>query len=333
MIDFKTSVYLFFLTLMFSLAQGDVIKNKVGTTGFQFLKIGIGPREVALAGTSFTITEGPIAMYWNPAGICSNNKYNFSFFYNSWIATLDHSFVGITVPITLNDFMGVSVNFLSMDKMEETTIDEPLGTGREFSAYDFAATVSYGRRISDRFNVGISTKYITEKIWDLTANGWMLDFGFTYKTRNIILGITFANFGTDKEISGKQLETEQQLFPAYQNDEVLLSLKPQKIRLPSIFRFGAGYQFEYESMHKMLLLGDVVYNYDIGEKLDLGVEYSFMNNYMLRGGYQFNHEGFNWSFGLGIKAYIGNIELMIDYAGVNTKDFDIRHQTGLTFRL
>ena len=333
MTNLKSSAYLFLLLLTFGLAIGDVIEDKVGTTGFQFLKIGIGPREVALAGTSFAITEGPISMYWNPAGICSNQKYNISFYYNNWIATVDHSFVGVTAPLTLNDYMGISVNFLSMDKMEETTIDEPLGTGREFSVYDYAATLSYGRRISDRFNVGISAKYIAEKIWDLTADGWAMDLGFTYRSRNIILGMTFANFGSNKEISGKQLETEQQIFPTYQNDEVLLSLKPQKIRLPSIFRFGAGYRFEFENLHKVLLLGDVVYHYDIGEKVDLGVEYVFMNNYMLRGGYQFNREGFDWSFGLGIKAYVGSFELIIDYAAVNTKDFDIRHQTGLTFVL
>ncbi len=325
--------YLLLLLLISSLAIGQEIKNKVGTSGFQFLKIGIGPRDVALAGTSSPTTEGPISMYWNPAGICSDQKLNVSFFYNSWIATIDHSFIGLTTPLTLNDYIGVSINFLSMDKMEETTIDQPLGTGREFSVYDYAITMSYARRISDRFNAGLSVKYIAEKIWDLEANGWALDFGFSYKFKNILLGMTFANFGTDKEISGPQLEIEQQIFPTYQSDEVLLGLKPQKIRLPSIFRFGAGYQIEYENIHKVLFLGDIVYNYDIGENANFGIEYAFLNNYMLRGGYQFEREGFNWSLGLGLKAYVGKFELIIDYAAVNTKDFDIRHQTGLTFKL
>ena len=110
--------FLIVLLIISSLAMSQEIDNKVGTSGFQFLKIGIGPRDVALAGTSFPTTEGPISMYWNPAGICSDQKLNVSFFYNSWIATIDHSFIGLTTPFSLNDYIGVSVNFISMQLLQ-----------------------------------------------------------------------------------------------------------------------------------------------------------------------------------------------------------------------
>lgn len=327
----RVILILVFLLINFGISQE--INNKVGTSGYQFLKIGIGSRDVALAGASFSVSEGPAAMYWNPAGICSDDKLSLSFFYNSWIATIEHSFIGFTTPVSVNDYMGISLNYLTMDDMEETTIDEPLGTGRKFTAIDYAASLSYGRRITDRFITALTIKYISEKIWDLEANGWAFDVGFIYKYSRITIGMSFTNFGTDKKISGPQLELEQQIFPDYQSDDVLLSLNPQKIRLPSVFRVGAGYEILDQNIHKVLVLGNLVYYNDIGEKANMGIEYSFFENYMLRGGYQFNREGFGWSFGAGIKVYVGNTELIIDYAAINTDDFDVRHQTGLTFKL
>ena len=331
--NFTLKICLIMMLFFSGIAFTKEIENNVGTSGFQFLKIGIGSRDVALAGASFSVTEGPAAMYWNPAGICSEPILNISFFYNNWIATIDHSFVGLTTPISLNDYLGFSINYLTMDEMEETTIEQPMGTGRKFSVYDYAITMSYGRRITDRFNAAISVKYIAERIWDLEANGLAIDIGFGYRFNQFILGMSFMNFGTDKEISGTQLEIEQQIFPTYQTDEVLLSLKPQKIRLPSVFRFGVGYELSNLNIHKILFVGNVEYHNDIGERANFGMEYSFMNNYMLRGGYQFNRRGFDWSFGAGIRVYVGEIELIVDYAAVNMDDFGIRHQTGITFKL
>ena len=328
-----TRVIFILVFLLINLGISQEINNKVGTSGFQFLKIGIGCRDAALAGASFSVSEGPAAMYWNPAGICFDNKFNLSFFYNSWIATIDHSFIGFTTPISVNDHIGLSLNYLTMDDMEETTIDEPLGTGRKFTAIDYAASLSYGRRITDRFSTALTIKYISEEIWDMKASGWAFDVGFTYKYSRLKIGMSFTNFGTDKEISGAQLELEQQIFPDYQSDNVLLRLTPQKIRLPSLFRVGAGYEIFNHDVHKVLVLGDLVYYNDIGEKSNMGIEYSFFENYILRGGYQFKRDGFNWSFGGGLKVYVGKTELIIDYAAINTDDFNVRHQTGLTFRL
>jgi hypothetical protein len=333
MMNNTLKIFLIIILLFSGLAFSKEIENNKGTSGFQFLKIGIGSRDVAMAGASSSVTEGPAAMYWNPAGICMESSMDISFFYNNWIATIDHSFIGLTTPVSSNDYLGFSINYLTMDEMEETTIDQPMGTGRKFSVYDYAITMSYGRKITSRFDAALSVKYIAERIWDLEASGLAIDIGFGYRFDQFILGMSFMNFGTDKEISGAQLEIEQQIFPTYQTDEVVLSLKPKKIRLPSVFRFGVGYDLSNFENHKILFLGTVEYHNDIGERANLGMEYAFMNNYMLRGGYQFYREGFDWSFGAGIRVYVGELELIFDYSALNMDDFGLQHQTGITFKL
>lgn len=314
-----------------TLLMAQTIKNKAGTAGFQFLKLGVGARNVALGGATTAMAEGPTAIHWNPAGICSDNKTTATFFYNMWIASINHSFIGFKAPFSANDFIGAAVDFITMDDMEETTITTPQGTGRYFSAYDFAVVLSYGRQVTDRFSAAISVKYINERIWDLVADGWAFDVGFIYQFQKFRLGMSFNNFGTEKEITGNQLQDEYQIFPDYKTDEVLLERVPHNIRLPINFRFGAGFDLLKIDYHKVALMADVVYFNDIGETENVGMEYSFLENYILRFGYKFNRDVLNIAFGGGVKFYIRGVALIIDYAAVDMEDFGFRHQTSLTF--
>jgi len=306
------------------------IDNKVGTAGFQFLKLGVGAREVALGGANIAMPEGPTALYWNPAGICLDNKKTATFFMNRWIASINHNYFGFKTPVTSNDFIGASVNFITMDNMEETTILQPQGTGRNFTASDLAFTATYGRKITDRFGSAISVKYINETIWDMVSDGWAFDMGFVYNYNRFHIGMSFNNFGLDKKISGNQLEIEYQIFPDYKTDEVLLEIVPDEIRLPTNFRFGAGFEILKMNFHKLAILGSVNYFNDIGQNSCAGLEYKFLENYILRGGYQFNHEGFDWSIGAGIRFHILNTVFEFGYSTLNLQDFGLISQTGLT---
>jgi len=306
------------------------IDNKVGTVGFQFLKLGVGAREVALGGANTAIPEGPTAIYWNPAGICLDNQKSATFFNNSWIANINHNFIGFKTPVSGNDFIGASVNFITMDDMEETTIIEPQGTGRKFTSSDLAFTATYGRKITDRFGAAISVKYINETIWGLVSDGWAFDMGFVYNYNKFHVGMSFNNFGLDKQISGDQLQLEYQIFPDYKTDEVLLEVVPDDIRLPTSFRFGAGFDILKMNYHKLTVMASLNYFNDIGQNGSAGLEYKFMENYILRGGYQFNHEGFDWSVGAGVRFHIYNTSFEFGYATMNLRDFGLQSQTSLT---
>jgi len=315
---------------LFPVSFAKQIDNKVGTTSFQFLKIGVGARGNALGGANISTPSGPYSMYWNPAGICASNKMEVTVFNNNWIANIKHGFIGATVPVSNNDYLGAALIFVNMGEMEETTITEPQGTGKYFSAADYALTMTYGRRITDRFMTAISVKYINEQIWDLVSDGWAFDVGLIYNFNKFHVGMSFSNFGMKQDISGKQLEFEYQIYPEEKVDEVLLGYIPKKLALPMSFRFGAAYDLVRVNYHKLAAMSSIYYSNDIGESENVGLEYSFMENYILRGGYQFNHEGYDWSAGLGVRFHIKNIRFEFDYATLNLRDFDLQHQTGLS---
>jgi hypothetical protein len=305
------------------------LSNKVGTAGFQFLRIGVGARETALAESGTAFAEGTSAIYWNVAGLVSDDRVGVQFFYNPWFATIRQSFMAARVPFTADHVVGISVNLLSMDDMEETTIDEPQGTGRTFSAGDFAFTVAYAQRISDHLSAGVAAKYVREYIWDMVADGWAFDFGLLYRYERLNLGMTLKDFGPNKTIAGQQLELNQQIYPDWNTSAAVVGLVPKEIRLPMSFQFGAGYDVFSNDMHQVRAMANIAYYSDIGETDNLGAEYVFLQDYSLRLGYKFNRDIMGLSFGVGVKAMIGSTGVGADFAAVEMKEFGYRTQFSL----
>jgi hypothetical protein len=319
------NLFLAFL-LILSFEGTAQVKNKVGTSGFQFLKMGVGARETALGESATALAEGPAAIYWNVAGLTNSKKVSALFFHNPWIATIQHSYIAISVPVSENNAVGVALTLLSMDDMEETTIENPQGTGRRFGAGDIAISLSYAQKISDRLGAGISVKYINEYIWDLVTDGWALDIGLQYKIGKFSLGMAVKDFGTDKQIEGNQLEDYQKIYDDWETSSVLMSLVPKEIRLPVSFHFGAGYELLATEDHSLETMVNLVYFNDIGEVQNAGLEYTILGNYSLRAGYRFNRDAFSFTGGFGIKTSIGPTDLQVDFAALQMDDFGYRTQ-------
>jgi hypothetical protein len=306
------------------------VSSKVGTAGFQFLRIGVGARETALSESGTAIVQGPSAIFWNVAGLTSDDRTEITFFYNPWFATIKQSFMAAKIPIAPDNVVGVSVNLLSMDDMEETTIDEPQGTGRRFSSGDLAITAAYARRISDRFSVGFAAKYVREYIWDMGADGWAFDVGMLYQYENLSIGMVLKDFGAGKTMSGGQLEIEQQVYEGWDTSPAVVSMVAKNIRLPVSFQFGAGYAVLETDLHRLQATAVIAYYTDIGEIENVGAEYTFMQNYSVRLGYKFKRDLLGLSLGFGLRTMLGSTSIGTDFALVEMADFGYRTQFGLS---
>ena len=183
--------------------------SKSGTTAAQFLKINIGSRAVGM-GTAFTATASDLSsIYWNPAGL-ANNKSNDGYFnHTNWIAGVDVEFAALTSYIdgfgTIGAFVSVA-NEIDGDAVR--TLDQPEGTGELFDAGGIALGITYARQLTDNFSIGFNFKYIQERIWHMSAQGFALDIGALYKI-NILnefrIGANISNFGTKMKLSGRDI--------------------------------------------------------------------------------------------------------------------------------
>lgn len=269
---------------------------KLGTSGAQFLKIGVG-RGAAMGEAFVAIADDASATYWNPSGLAMVTGREITFYHNEWIADVRHEYLTAAFPLGGFGTMGVSITALTMGEMEVLTVDDPnttiredTGTGVYFNASDYAVGVSFGRMFTDRLAAGVTFKAVQEQVWNMTATGVAMDFGIHYNTglKGLRLAAAMSNFGTDIAFSGRNLEFAAEPYPG---QPVFYELLPAALRttpypLPLMFRFGLAFD-PISSEHSRLTVAlDLNHPNDNYETLNLGFEYGYLSTLFLRFGYK-----------------------------------------------
>jgi len=172
-----------------------------------------------------------------------------------------------------------------------TPIRTPNGQG--FIWNDFSFAVSYGRYLTDRFSVGVTVKYIGQFAYDYSANGWAADVGTLYNTgfRGFKIGMAITNFGPDMTFTRKA-------FP-----------------LPINFRFGGCINVIEEADHLVTFAAEGGHPSDNLEEYNSGLEYVYLDRFMLRTGWRFNYNLDGFTAGGGMRLPFGeDRDLRFDYA-------------------
>jgi hypothetical protein len=260
---------------------------KVGTAGVQFLKISPSCRAVGMGEAYVAVANDASAIYHNPGAICRLEKPEGILSYIDYAAGLQYGFIGMTHPMDKwNGAWAASVTYLTTDQMDETTPEMPNGTGRTFSAGDVAVGLTYSQKLTDKFSVGGTLKFLDETLADKSAMGWAADVGTYYSTgwRSVRIAMLTSNFGPD-------MNFEDSPFP-----------------MPMNFTFGlSGYVYNSSDRrywtgsdsvgtHALLLGFAWSHPNDNIEVYNIGLEYGYQNSAFIRFGKKINGiHRYNWS--------------------------------------
>lgn len=280
-----------------------------GSTGANFLKINLAPREMAMGSVGIGLADGPGAIFTNPAGLGSIGHQSLSFFYNVWLEGMSAQYLSYIIPTGIGNF-GATANYFSYGKIQGYD-----ASGTETSnidAYDLCFLLSYGRsEVLKGVSGGINFKVLHEKLEKEKAMafggdvGIKIDLGKSYNVlKGISLGCSVKNIGT--------------------------GLKFDKEKAPLPLSYGVGIGVKRELLGEELNLGvDMNIPNDNSMYVGAGLEYWIKDIIAVRAGYNSKKDTSNGlSLGIGIKADIFNM----NYAFVDYGELGYTHRMGMDIK-
>lgn len=292
--------------------------SRVGTTGWQFLKIPTNARHAAMGDVRSAISHGDAnAAFANPASAADVENFEVSFNNMKWVADISNNGVSLVKNFKSWGVIGVNVilldygdiirteNAASTDEFGNSVGIQPILDGLgTFSAYDLAVGLMYSRQITDKLQLGGNLRYIEEKLDDAKTSNWSLDVGTLYYTglRSLRISMLGRSFGPDAEFT---------------KFDARIQRAPVSVKMPVAFVLGAGYDVlegKDGSRHKLIVAGEYIKPNDGPDKFNLGGEYTFANIVALRGGYRFNYDELGLTLGAGLQYIIRDTAVKFDYA-------------------
>jgi hypothetical protein len=309
------------LALVVTAAPG-AAQTKVGTTAGQFLGISVGPRAVAMGGAYVAEASDATSLYWNPGAFAQVGKSEFVFSHMDWLVGTKFRWFGFMLNLGGENALGIQLTQLDYGEEEVTTVTQPVGTGERWSAQDLALGLSYCRRLTDRFSMGGTVKYIEQRIWNESATAFAFDVGLLFVTgfNDMRLGVSMSNFGGDLKLEGQDLLKRVDIDPANSgsNKALVGSLKTDPWALPLLFRIGLAMDVVKTDQVRFTAAADALMPNDNQQSVNAGGEVAWNDMVFFRGGYKSifgsgNEEGV--SLGAGLKYSVQTVgSIRLDYA-------------------
>ena len=319
------------LVILVSLALGQDVDYS-GTSAANFLKLGVGARQVALGDAASAVVADASALFWNPAAITRIEGHGgVTLVTMDWLVDSRLSYGAVTLNMPMVGSFGFDIQYLDYGKIEETTVYDQDGTGRFFGASDLAAGLTFARRLTDRFAFGVKVKYVREQLANASASAFGFDMGAIFRTtffnNNMWLAATLTNFGSKMKFSGPDLSVIYTIPGNPANKQVPAVLETLEWELPLAFRFGIANYFIKTEQLSWLVSYDVYDSRDFRVRHNLGTEVGYLNAIFLRAGYKFNYDevSFTAGVGLNLQKYL-HFPIMFDYSFVNYGPFGGLHQ-------
>ena len=280
-----------FSLLLFTIALPASLYGQAGGAGLSFLKIGADARAVSMGDAGVVIGDNGGAIYYNPALISNDEHGSVTISHNEWVQDITTEYLGIVVPMS-SWSLGIHMGLTSVAGIEiRERPGDPVGT---FDSRNFAGGITAAFGLADGLDVGITAKYVMEKIYTDAADGYAFDIGAELDPfrggdlHGLRFGVALANLGS------------------------MSTLRYTSTKLPALLRIGASYDIPVSALKSTLIVtgGAMSVFSDEVTHATLGAEFNYVNSIYFRIGYQSGYDMKNISFGAGV----GYSTLRFDYA-------------------
>lgn len=328
--------------------------DRQGEAGAYELLLNPWARTVGLHAMNTASVRGIEAASLNIAGLSFVNGTEVGVGHSIYLqgTGLSMNALGLANKIGKNGTLGVSINALSFGKIPVTTNALPEGTGATFSPTFFNIGLSYAHVFEKKVSVGITTRFINESLADISASGISIDAGVQYVTgsekypERFKFGISLRNVGSPMRFGGQGLNIQALNPDRTLPYELSYSQRGARFELPSQLNIGAAFDILPEEKMRLTAVGNFTSNAFSRDDIGGGLEFSYNNMFILRGGYKYEmgttSETVNKSVYTGVCGGVsvelpfnktGTQKLAIDYGYLASSPWNGTHNIALRLNL
>jgi hypothetical protein len=308
-------------------AQTSLGGQRAGTSSGTFLRIGVGARAEGLGETFVAVANDPSAIYWNPAGLASLQRPEVALSHVDWPADIHFDHATLVLPSRrLGGSLAFQLGVLATD-IQETTEQDPFGTGRTFTYSDLVFGAAYARRWTDKLLVGAGAKFIREdlgtQIGGPATSALLFDMGSIYYLGlgSVRIATSLTNFGSALKPSGTYVSPYTGEVRQYDGFDP-----------PLMFRYGLAFEPLENARQRLTTAFEVNQPADNQQLLKLGAEWSYARTFALRTGYNFRADALKFSAGAGFTGGLGTFRGSLDYAYTDGGFLGSVHRVSLGLR-
>ena len=160
------------------------------------LNAGVGARPLGMGSAFTAVADNADAPYWNAAGLALINKSEITTMQTKLSTDADHYYVSYVRP-ALGGTLGISWIQVGLGSVNQTssevTDNNEVQNLSVFSYFSNAYLFSYGREVNERISVGLTAKYLTSDMYQITggqASGYSVAPGVLIRpTERITMGL------------------------------------------------------------------------------------------------------------------------------------------------
>lgn len=249
-----------------------------------FLLLQGGPRASAMGKAYTAVTDDVNAIYFNPAALALLTHNEVNFMIVDWYTDISLLQITYGCPF-LKGGIGLGEFFVTSGEIERR--NEKAELSGNFVITQHTMNFSYGKKINKWILGGINLKFPSEKIDKTTYTLGIFDIGIILTRFNQLnLGLVFKNLG---------------------GTEVGMSL-------PFQIKIGGSYKPVNQFLKgKLLLASDLTLAFNEKKSLNVGVEYTYLNKFKLRGGWIFEGEEQGGYFGIGVNIKTSCLDYALNF--------------------
>ncbi len=273
--------------------------DRQGEAGAYELLMNPWARSAGLSGMNVSSVSGVEAMRINIAGLSRINKTQINIGHTDYLSATNTKLnaFGLAQKVGKTGTLGISFMAIDFGELRVTTTDQPDGTGATFEPTFFNFGLGYSYMFENKIAVGFVFRVVSESNAEINGMGLAIDAGIQYvtgKRDNFKFGIALRNVGTKMRFSGQGLSIRLDPDDNGPNQGIVLKQDAATFELPSLLNIGVSNDFYLDrareedlvSSHRLTILASFTANSFSRDLIGAGIEYSFKERFMIRGGYR-----------------------------------------------